>query len=86
MFRPEIFAVAGGMIPVLASLETPDRVWFGLVFLADWLLDFGFEGVPPYFSSNCCVVLYFVAALSLSIVVSRCFCSAFTLTCIFVIR
>lgn len=86
MFRPGMFAVAGGAKVVLPSFEALDLVWVGLDFLFDWVLDFDFDGVPPYFSSNCCVVLYFVVALSFSIVVSRCLCSAFTLACKFVIR
>jgi hypothetical protein len=35
----------------------------------------GVEGLEPYFSSNCCVESYLVAALSFSIVVSLSFSS-----------
>lgn len=34
------------------------------------------DDVPPYFSRSCWVELYFVAALSLSIVTSLSFCSS----------
>ena len=32
---------------------------------------FGRAGVPPYFSRSCCVLSYFVAALSFAMIVSR---------------
>jgi hypothetical protein len=76
-----MFAVAGGAIPVLPTFEPPERLWFGVALRTDGAVDFGFVGVPPYFSNSCCVVLYFVAVLSLSIAVSRCFCNPLRLAC-----
>jgi hypothetical protein len=41
---------------------------------------------PPYFSRSCCVELYFVAALSFSIVSSRSFCSVSRYRCVLAMR
>ncbi len=68
---PGMFAVGGGANPVRPPLVVFGLCWAGLeleldAFFGD-ALDFG-EGTPPYFSNSCWVELYFVAALSLSIV------------------
>ena len=75
IFRPGIFAVGGGMNPVLPPLEAfgSPLLELGLRGVAPPAFDL--EGVPPYFSRSSCVVLYLVAVLSLSIVFSLCFCN-----------
>ena len=83
-FLPGIFAVGGGAKPVRPPLATGGLCWNGLglvleAFLGD-VPGFG-EGPPPYFSSSCCVELYFVAAFSLSIVASLCVCSSSKCIC-----
>lgn len=75
-FLPGMFAVGGGTNPVLACPVAGELVLLGVFFgelpPAGFVLDCG---VPPYFFNNSCVVLYFVAALSFSIVASLCFCN-----------
>ena len=65
---PGMFAVGGGTILVLP----PSGVVTLLCFAVPFALPFGL-GVPPYFFNSSCVELYFVAALSFSIVVLLCF-------------
>lgn len=70
-----IFAVAGGGPSEVRPAGCLDFEVFGPIkelVLGRASLR-GLAGVtPPYFSSNCCVELYFVAALSLSMVAERC--------------
>ncbi|KAG9868775.1 hypothetical protein KCU77_g66, partial [Aureobasidium melanogenum] len=70
-WRPGMFAVGGGGKPVRLT-----GLGCFLVGVSCACLDFcwgDFVGVePPYLSSNCWVVLYFVASLSLEIASSRC--------------
>ena len=75
-----MFAVGGGIILTLFGwpFGVPGLFWIfaGLRF---WAVAEGDElagDVPPYFSRSCWVELYFVAAFSLSIVMSRSFCSS----------
>lgn len=69
-----IFAVAGGGMLVRAGLRV---VWCCWACLKDpgpvegFSFGFGAGVAPPYFSRSCWVELYFVAVLSLSIVLVR---------------
>ncbi len=66
-----MFAVGGGgprLVRPPLDFDFEDMTefarWRGAVF--------GLGAAPPYFSSNCCVELYLVAAFNLSIVVVLC--------------
>ena len=75
MFLPGILAVGGGINAVLVPFGLAELAELGLGFLAAFPAGFPFGvGVPPYFFNSSCVVLYFVAVLSFSMVLSLCFC------------
>lgn len=72
-----MFAVGGGPIPVLPTFDVPEFSCFGVILRSESPTGFAIGvGVPPYFFSNSCVLLYFVAVLSFSMVVSLCFCNS----------
>ena len=74
--RPGMFAVGGGTKPLWSPAGVAGPSFLGVDLRLEVPLGFPFGvGVPLYFSSSWCVVLYLVAVLSLSMVASLCFCS-----------
>lgn len=80
--RLGIFAVGGGAIPVrccgVPGLPCAAMDLRLPVACGD---DLALGGDPPYFSSSCCVLLYFVAVFSFSMAASRCFCRSLRWAC-----
>ena len=73
-FLPWMFAVGGTNTgSVLFEVFEPGPPELVFRDVAAPVFDLG--GAPPYFSRSSWVVLYLVAVLSLSIVVSLCFCN-----------
>lgn len=83
-----IFAVGGGASPVRGTGCCGVSGWrvSGLGVSSSPLEGDGLGDSPPYFSSSCCVELYRVAALSFSIVSSRCFCRSSRCCCVLPMR
>ena len=74
-------------MPVLPVFGVPALSCFGVVLRSASPAGFGFGvGVPPYFFSNSCVLLYLVAVLSFSIVVSLCCCNPSSWLCTLEVR
>lgn len=81
IFLLGMFAVGGGATFVLPPFGVPPLLCFG----DPAAFPCGF-GVAPYFFSSSCVELYFVAVLSFSMVLFRCFSSSFSCDWTFDVR
>lgn len=86
-----MLAVGGGASPVRATgcccgVDGLRRVSNMLGFSSSLFDGDGLGDSPPYFSSNCWVELYLVAALSFSMVVSRCLFRSSKCCCVLEMR